>query len=275
MIVDKILNYLSTEGKEIEQSILDESAKLLVNSFNRQFGVKQESDRVLRLSSIGKCLRQQAYNILGYEYKGKEIDSRSKMVFFQGDMTELAIIQLAKIAGCEIMACGSEQENIELMGVKGHPDGILINEEIDWRPGKWKIKYKYLVEVKSMSSYSYAEFQEGNIEESYLYQINAYLEALGLEKCVMVALNKDSGVLGERIITKDIQIVAKIKENINILNNLMTLPLPERPYSPNEKGFLPWNCNYCKFYITCWPNAEKVLVGKSYKLKVRNETSIP
>jgi hypothetical protein len=262
LVVDKINLYLSTDGKDIDQAILDESAKLCASTLQRQFGVKKESERSLRLSAIGKCVRQQAYNILNYEYKGKEVDSRSKMVFFQGDMAELAIVQLAKIAGCDIKSCGTDQGLIFLDGTPGHPDGILGHE-----------MRNYLLEIKSMSSYSFSDFQKGILDEGYIWQINSYLEATGLLWCVVVALNKDSGVLAERVIEKDMDIVKKIKARISLLNGLNSNDLPERPHSANDKGILPWQCLYCPFWGICWPDAERVLMGKAYKLKinVKNE----
>jgi len=146
MIVDRICAYLN-EPKQMRLDVLANVGELAQYSFARQFGNKEESERTLRLSSIGQCLRKQAYNVLGFPVNGKEIDPRAKMVFFQGDMAEMAIIQLALVAGCNIKSCGLNQKDVVIDGVVGHPDGIL---ETDLE--------NYLVEVKSMSSYSFADF---------------------------------------------------------------------------------------------------------------------
>jgi hypothetical protein len=262
MIVDKIEAYLNNSGKTIDEAILEEVSLLARWSFERQFGQKQETLRSLRLSSIGKCTRQQAYNVLGFDHNGKEIDARAKTVFFQGDMVELAIIQLMKVAGLNITECGKEQKTIYLDGIPGHPDGIFTNE----------LNEKFLVSVKSMSSYSFSAFQEGIIDEGYLFQENSYLEcdeikALGIDKCVMVAQNKDAGVLHEHIIRRNPSFIARIKENIATLKSATKENLPPRAYSPDEKGFLPWQCLYCSFWKTCRPNAQHVLVKNKYKLQ--------
>lgn len=259
MIVDKINAFLNDEGKAINEAILTEVAQLARYSFDRQFGKRDKHAKTLRLSSIGKCVRQQAYNILGFEENGKEIDARAKMVFFQGDLTELAIVILAKAAGCNLSKTGLEQMTIKIEGIEGHPDGI-INKDT-------------LLEVKSMSSYSFENFQNQQIDESYHYQCNGYMHALGLEQTCIVGLNKDAGVLHEWIIKKDQTIVDDIIRRIGSLRTVTPDTLPDRPYEPNAKGFLPWQCLYCGFWKTCWPQATRVLVSNRYKLKTDENTS--
>ncbi len=177
------------------------------------------------------------------------------MVFFQGDMAELAIIHLALLAGCNIVKCGENQAEVIIDGVKGHPDGILKTDLED-----------YLVEAKSMSSYAFAEFEAGGIDEGYLYQINAYMWALGLKKCIVIALNKDAGVLCERIIEANSEIQSQILVNIKLLKWINKETLPEPKYKVNDKGQYPWQCLYCAWWKTCRPTAELKLVGKSNKL---------
>lgn len=257
MIVDRINEYLSKEKRDLSDVLLDQVAILARDSFKRQFGEREEQSPTLRLSSIGRCVRQQAYKKLGTEENGKTLDSRALMVFFQGDMAELAIVMLAKAAGCDITDC---QKEVEIDGVKGHIDGLL-HADAD-----------YLLEVKSMSSYGFAEFQRGILDDGYRFQINAYAHALGLKQAIVVGLNKDAGVLHETVISKDQAIVDEIKNRISILKDVKVESLPERPYAPNEKGFLPWQCRYCAFYQTCWPTSELVLSGKAYKLKIPKET---
>lgn len=258
MIVDKINTYLSGQGLLIDQAILTEVSALAANAFARQFGVREERKvKTPYFSSIGKCLRQQAYEILGFEANGKEIDSRAKMVFFMGDLVEIAVIQLAKQAGCNITVAGSGQTSIEWEGMRGRPDGVLDGT--------------VLVECKSMSSYAYDRFQRGELDEGYRYQCNAGMAALGLKVCVIVALNKDAGVLAEQVIDLDPVIVSDMRDRLQTLKTATVDNLPPRPYFPNEKGFYPWQCLYCAFWKTCQPTAEKVLVKNAYKLKTKEK----
>lgn len=261
MIVDKINAYLSTEGKTIDEAILADVANLSRWAFAKQFGEREDKPGTLRLSSIGKCLRQQAYKLLNFESNGKAIDARARMVFFMGDLTELAVIALAKAAGCEIQSTGQNQLQVEIDGITGHPDGIIVENDV-----------RYLLEVKSMSSFGFNEFQRGVLDEGYRYQNNSYMHALGLTQAIVVGLNKDAGVLHEAVISKDQAFVDEIKRRISVLKDVKVESLPERPYKPDAKGFLPWQCRYCAYYGTCWPNSELALVGKAYKLKTQKET---
>lgn len=260
MIVDKINAYLTTEGKPVDEVILKEVAELASQSFSDKFGKREEfQQKTPYFSSIGKCLRQQAYKLLGFEQNGKEIDSRSKMVFFQGDLAEIAIIMIAKQAGCEIKACGNAQETLEFDGMRGRADGILDG---------------HVVEVKSMSSFSFRDFERGIIDDSYRMQCHAAMMALNLDKAVIVGLNKDAGVLHEMIISKDPAIVKDMEERLDTLKKCSKEDLPYRPYAPDEKSFYPWQCLYCAFWKTCLPNAQQVLVSGKYKLKeVKNATA--
>jgi hypothetical protein len=258
MIVDKINAYLTRNGNTpVPETLLQELSILMQNAFKRQFGPKNEKKPGLRLSSIGQCVRKQAYSLLGFEENGKSIDSRAKMVFFQGDLAECSIIALARQAGLKIRNFGLEQTAVFLSGVEGHPDGIL---ELDGE--------EILVECKSMSSYSFKEFEKGILEEAYELQIQAYLAALGLSRACVVALNKDAGVLAEQTHRIDHE------KGLDILNRIKTLRastkenLPARPYAPDEKGHLPWQCLYCAYWQTCWPEAQQVLVSNRYKLKI-------
>ncbi len=255
MIVDKINEYLNSKGETIPEAILNEVGELAKWSFERQFGRREEQKNTLRLSAVGRCVRQQSYKLLGFEESGKSIDARARMVFFQGDLAEMAIVLLAKAAGLQISRSGKDQKTVEIEGIEGHPDGIFHGES------------DYLLEVKSMSSYGFKEFQRGILDDGYRFQINAYMHAMGLTQAIVVGLNKDAGVLHEALISKDKALVDEILTRISVLKDIKVESLPERPYKPNEKGFYPWNCLYCAYHNICLPNAEKVLVGKAYKLK--------
>ena len=267
MIVDKIYQYLSQEGKTLDEALRYEVEKLAGVSFKRQFMTEENgvSKGVLRLSSSGKCARQLAYKYHGLEISGKKIDARAKIIFFQGDLVELMLASIAKLSGCNIVATGLHQATVDFQvngqTVKGHTDGLLIE------PGE-----VLLVEFKSMSSYAFERFQDGFIDDSYISQYNTYLSALGVTRCVFVGLNKDNGVLHEMVITRDEAIVELAR--MNLLKVLKSTPetLPERPekYGPDEKGYLRWECSYCPAWETCRPEYEKVVVKNSYKLRLKD-----
>jgi len=268
MIVDRINKYLSSKELKINDYIADNIGTLAKWSFKRQFMENGNSHSKISMSACGKCTRQLAYKYHDIPQNGKELDSRAKIVFWQGDLVETMITELAKLAGVNIMATGLNQLSLttpvektvplaesETVEVPGHPDGIVLSDET------------YLFECKSMSSYAFRTFEKGEIDDSYRAQVNIYMDALKLNACVIVAMSKDSGVLGELIVKKDFDIVQKCHDNLETVLNSDRKKLPRGWYEPNDKGLYPWQCLYCSWHGLCKPNAEKVLVGKAYKLK--------
>ena len=266
MIVDKINVYLSETNTKVDDHLRYQIEKLAGLAFQRQFmGEHESKPGILRLSKAGKCPRQIAYAFYGYEIKGKEIDSRAKIVFFQGDLVELMMMSLARLAGCNVVGTGFNQitVGVPILGkegndstiVEGHPDGFLIDNGVK------------LTECKSMASYSYERFEVGEIDDGYKAQINMYLEGTGLDECILVAMNKDNGVLGEMLIKKDPKIVKNAKDGFSDVLKSTKGFLPNPMYVADEKGTYPWQCLYCAYHGWCKTNAEKVLVGRSYKLR--------
>lgn len=276
MIVDKILAYLDAGKLGINEALKREVEKIAGYSFERQFMTEEDADKKgkLRMSSCGKCARQLAYSYHGIKTEGKEIDARAKLVFFAGDLCELVITNLAKLAGVVLTATGLNQINLEgtiagwekegvtkSVTVTGHPDGMVLDS------GEW-----VLFECKSMSDYAFDRFQkDGYLDDSYIAQVNIYMYKMNLKKCVVVGYDKNSGVMHEVIIHKDPEVVKKALQNLQTVVNSTPESLPERPYMPDPKtGLYPWNCIYCAHYKTCMIDsglAEKVLVRNAWKLK--------
>ena len=164
MIVNKINEYLSKNEMNLDEAIQSEVSKMAGYIFKRQFMTERTEGKVnLRLSSAGNCPRQLAYGYHNFGKKGKEIDSRAKVIFWMGDLTEMTIVSLAKLAGCNLKHTGLEQTKVEIEvdGIKiaGHPDGIVD---------------EHLLEVKSMSSFGFKKFEEGEINDSYLTQVKSF-----------------------------------------------------------------------------------------------------
>jgi hypothetical protein len=263
MIVDKINKYLSENEYISDKNARYTVEKLAGWSFERQFMTNSERENKgkLYMSSLGKCPRQLAYGFHGVEKSGRGMDGRSKMVFFQGDVSELTIVNLAKLAGCNLVATGLDQITVSMtidgFVIQGHPDGILYDN------GK-----AYLFECKSMSSFSFKAFEkDGTIDKTYKTQLSLYCSSLGLDTAILVALNKDNGVLAEHTFTKDESLLADCKKNISAVLASTADKLPEPMYQCNEKGVYPWQCNYCSWFRKCRPTAEQVLVGKNYQLR--------
>lgn len=264
MVVDKILSYLADNKKSVNDALLTHVGEAVKLAFKRRFFEDDVFDSKGKLwgSSCGKCVRQNAYNFLGVEKNGRKFDSRAKLVFWAGDIAELTITILAKAAGVPITNIGADQLHAKIqIGEKAitlRPDGLCDS---------------HLVEIKSMTSYSFERFEKSGPGEEYYAQVQAGMEALNLEKCVFVAYNKESSVLNERVILKDTEYIKSIKKNAEIVFASTLETLPERPFKPDEKGFYNWACVYCPFHTTCLIEpglAELVVVKNAYKMRAVN-----
>ena len=263
MVVDKINQYLGSKDYKISNVIKSEVSNLASWAFQRQFMENHESGRALRLSSAGSCPRKLAYRYFGFESQGKEIDGRAKIIFFSGDLIELIITELAKLAGVHILATGLGQlevrTTIEGVEITGHPDGLILDN------GK-----TILLEIKSMNDYRFKDFERGRIDDGYIAQVNAYMNLLKLKSVVFVALNKNNGVLAEQVVNYDSKIANRIYKNFASVIKSSPDDLPPRKFTSDKKtDKLPWQCQYCSFYKHCWPNVEQKLVGKKYQLFVK------
>jgi hypothetical protein len=70
------------------------------------------------------------------------------------------------------------------------------------------------------------------------------------------------------MIYRDPLLIESIKSKLATVLIATKETLPAAPEDLNPvKGYYPWNCLYCAYWGTCRIGAEKVLVGKSYKLK--------
>jgi hypothetical protein len=272
MIVDKITEYLNNKEINFNQALADEVGKMASLAFKRQF-MEEEQPAVkgrLRLSACGRCPRQNAYGFFGVPKRGKQIDARAKQNFFFGDLTESAIVSLMKLSGISVGWTGSDQDEIrlEINGavVTGHPDGFF------WHQGKL-----YLLEVKSMTHFAFSDFEKGVIDSGYLAQIESYLsQRQSAVACCMVALNKDSGVISEKLIERDAERLKQLQENLKevIHSTPEKLPPPPSEYEPDPKtGFYDWHCLYCSWRDECRTDGELILVKNAYKLKRRKENA--
>jgi len=263
MIVDRINEYLAANELTFDWYIQKEVGQLAEWSFSRQFMKKDEYDSTgkLHMSSIGKCERQLAYKYHGIQGEGKSIDGRARMNFFFGDLAELVLIKLAKLSGVPLIGTGQDQVRITLPlnstgnEISGYPDGFLVDGR--------EIK---TVSIKSMPSFRFRAFEKGDIDDSYIAQANIEMLATGLSECVMVALCKDNGVFGERIIERSQAVVNKLRQSAKVVIKSTPKELPAARYEPNNKGKYPWQCLYCAHWKLCKPNAQKVLKGKNYEL---------
>lgn len=279
MIVDKINAYLAQDKREVDdklgwaikEQVKNISGYVFENQFINSRYERQEG--TLWISEVAKCARQIAYKYHGMETEGRGMDGRANFTFYTGDIIEIALVNVARLAGVQIMSAGLDQlrltrrytsKNDDLIRkVTGRcGDGIVFNDYDDRYP-----KF-VMAEFKSMQSFKYEEWERGGYrdDEIYMGQIYEGLDVVGLEYCCLVYYNKNNGMINEVMIKKDEGVVKVNQQNVISVFRSTPESLPDRKFSPDEKGILPWNCLYCDSYKTCWPKSFKILSGKSYKL---------
>lgn len=251
MIKEKIYELLGlNEDLPIPEEVFKEFADAVIYGLQRQIFTEREERSTLRLSQIGKCLRQQYYSIMGYE--AEPLNPRAKMTFLFGDIIEAVVVALAKASGVELV---DQQREVNIDGVKGHIDGIVKDDG-----------NLYLFECKSMSDASFKQLLNKGLTDDfgYLTQCNVYMHALGIGRAFLVAVNKNTGHITEVEIEKDEKLIKNAIDNIKILRQYLAKEeMPERKYEPVDevkfrkktgRKILPFNCAYCGYKLHCWDN---------------------
>lgn len=205
----------------------------------------KEREPYLRLSAIGKPIRQQWYDLKGF--KGKPLGPEVKMKFLFGDILEELLLFLAKEAGHTVERT---QEKVELDDVPGSIDAIIDG---------------VLVDTKSASTFSWKKFKEGRLKEDdpfgYRFQLSSYSKALGGFDGAFLVIDKTLGKLClDRYSKEELTALdpsARIKEVREALKS--DVP-PERCYEDEEDGKsgnrkLGTGCSYCSHVLECWKDA--------------------
>jgi hypothetical protein len=230
------------------------------------------------LSATGKCPQALGFRILGMPEK--PLEARTYLLFRVGDYTEAGLKSLmiehlegkhwAGFVFGEKFNIPNEDKPIviykqkeiilnvpkfkkmgekeEFIQVKGHYDGIGLKT---WNDA-------YLLEIKSMNDYAFDRFCKGQIDESYIWQVQAYMQVLGLTRTLVVASAKMTSHIAEQIIERDPAYDA-IKRWSLILSHTSESTLPQT-LAFKEEGSTPettvlkvgFPCSYCSYVDKCF-----------------------
>jgi hypothetical protein len=272
-LVQDIYNLMETKssprGTDVE-GIIDQFGEEIKELMRNEFLPSKSYDgRKLRLSSIGKPLRQQWMAFMGFSRE--KLQPHNYIKFFFGHMIESYVLALAKLAGHEVT---EQQKKCEVEGIIGHQDCRIDG---------------VLVDVKSASSYSFGKFQDGSIFNDdpfgYVRQLLAYAEQEGDTEMAWLAMDKQLGklTLCKFKTTDDPVKDINVREEINSLKKSVQLQdMPEPCATPvpdgksgNEK--LPSICSYCAYKKHCYPDLRVFLysTGPRFLSTVVNEPKVP
>lgn len=252
LIPDIYSLFTSAEGKKVNLENLNVLTNSISAALQTYLGSRKAGGK-LRVSSIGKPDRQVWYECKGYS--GSPLDGPTLFKFLIGHIYEAVILFLAKEAGHEV---SREQEEIDVLGIKGHQDATIDGVTID---------------IKTASDYSFQKFSNGKLLEEdgfgYIPQISAYKIKTGGNGAGFLAVNKVNCEMTLLMVPEN-NIVDPEPLVSKHLKNIASDTPPPRCFEPVPEGkggnmVLPVGCNYCKFRKMCWVDDTGTRMYRSFK----------
>ena len=271
MSIDTLVSdiYSLLEGKKIFDPVIlerfgPELGKVLTTRLHSR---GEERVPTLRMSNIGRPLRQLWYELNGY--KAEEISGKTSLKFLFGDLIEAVVLVLAEASGHTVERL---QEEIEVDGIKGHIDAVIDG---------------VLIDVKSASPYSFDKFKDASLLEEgkdpfgYIGQLAGYSKAIGLP-CAWIAINKVSGEICILSLPDQKVTDYDVSGRINLVRaSIGSSVVPERCYEDEPEGKsgnrkLGISCSYCSYKFTCWPEVKTYLysTGPKFLTVIKREPKV-
>jgi len=247
-LVSDIYNLFTDEKgvvveREEAQKITELYGKLIGRHIFNSVYQQKKKEKHIRLSQIGRPLRQIWYGAKGYE--GEDFDGPTYIKFLYGNILEELLICLSKLSGHEV---SEEQKELDVENVPGHQDARVDGT---------------LVDFKSASNFSFKKFSTSELQKNdpfgYIYQLSAYAKDKKDDKAAWVVINKQTGELATAYLhnmempdvsTKIKKIKAAVKKDDPPPRCYADLP---DGASGNRK--LDFGCVYCNYKLSCWSDA--------------------
>jgi len=259
-----------------------------------------------RGSALGKCVRAQAHRWHDTPADGRKLGAKAKARFALGDAAEALLLYALRdaILLCRHHAGRVDGEAWDWLQDDEHPptadERQLCDAVARWRwtgagaPGQLWLgagapvpvtldallsgpdHVRYPVECKSLSSYAITKVQKAlargvepwDDDESYAWQLNAYLRSTSSPAGYVLGICGDSGVVVGwwQSFSRQRHLQALANTQAVVHSGCPTdVPrvMPDgEPLVPKErkrgKGYeLPWQCVYCSFWRTCWASASE------------------
>lgn len=249
----KIIKSINTLVEDI-QSLFSGKELLNIASFSDKLGSRigskfkehlLERKPYVRLSAIGRPLRQQWYELHGF--KGEPLSPDVKMKFLFGDILEELLLFLAEEAGHSVEKL---QEKVELHGVSGSIDAIIDG---------------VLIDSKSASTYSWNKFANKGLKDDdpfgYYPQIASYSKALGGLDGGFLVIDKTLGKLCLDLYSKEELAEYDSKGRIEEVRRVEASDsppercYPEEPHQKSGNMKLGIGCSFCGHKTECWKDS--------------------
>lgn len=247
-LVSDIYGLFEGESFQITPEYLAKFSDELSTLVATRFSSERER-ATLRLSNIGKPDRQLWYD-LNWTGETEPLPPETLIKFMYGDVLEHLMLLFAREAGHTVEM---EQAEVEVEGIKGHPDAVIDGVVVD---------------VKSASSYSFEKFRsgslllEGNDPFGYVHQLAGYVEAIDPDADgAFLAVDKTLGKLTLLKIPNDVLKQIAVRERIRHIKDVVEQETPPpKCYEPKPEGksgnfVLSTGCPYCNHKFHCWQDA--------------------
>lgn len=293
LIAGKIIDYLEAQEKSVNDDVLRETVQRMRQVMVRDLMAPRDTRAGKESNTLytGACARKAR---LTYDGAARDpLRARTVLKFLLGDLVELSVLAMARLAGCDI-----KDNNVDLT-VKGE-DGVLVPVHPDGRHEDDRCVQRN-VEIKSCDSRTFdAWLDQGGPDDTWGYLTQASMEiqawreeGIPMNETIFVAVSTGSrqGSIAEWIMPYDEQLVIRWHERRLAVQQetVPSIPFEAQPEMAfmrgkaceadwfahgepmprvNEKGatygwdiytgrcVVPLVCSYCDFRTKhCWTNA--------------------
>lgn len=262
MLIERIHAYLKSQEKTLSPDILAWATGQFERQLRRQFMEERKSRPGHMYATLvtGHCARQAAYKYLMFP-PDEQLQPRVLVNFFCGDVVEVAVLALAKIAGCDLAT------PFELLARDEKMDAVWNGDKIRCWPdavaqagGTW-----LNVEIKKLSDYTFDSFEKrGGPADDWGLRTQCMLEMLAWRQAgidvrgtLMLGLRGLTGHMAEWTVPFEPELVEAAFARKRRVEQANPTALPPRGFGLVEtkegRKKLVMQCNYCSFKKTCWP----------------------
>jgi hypothetical protein len=213
----------------------------------------------ITVSMVGKCVRANAYHFRGEpKQKHPNLDAaKTEMTFAVGTAIHEALQR--GIVGLEDVEKTIRIGLYETV-LEGRIDGLV---PVQLPSGE---TVTALLEMKSMNPYAFKRFKDTEeIDSSYEIQANTYVHMLQqngreVEHILWVMIDRGSLEVAYSLRKHNSEQAEEGVMNADCA--ALTRPEDLRRLWSNPNGKLAWQCAYCDFWKSCWPEARAPENGK-------------
>lgn len=208
-------------------------------------------------SSVGKCLRQIVYQMLGYE--APPIDAKGLLIMNNGTYFHDRIEHILKQSDIFIaseLPIKSQELNIsgrlDILARNVYPhkssDNIIEIRDDNGVIYTGPKEDVLIIELKSINSKGFAYVEKNGPKLEHKQQVHLYMYLTGIVNSVVLYENKDTQDLCEYHVPYNKQMAEEVVDKITKANYYYKRKiLPEREYTINS-----FDCKFCPYKEQCW-----------------------